>query len=240
MNHAISSLKGLYRYLMRQGRLTVSPVAGVRSQKTPRRLPAVFSGDELELFFNEEGDDFTAVRNRLIFELLYSTGCRVSELIGIDLRDIKIRELSIRVLGKGSKERMVFLGCPVRRGPQELPAPSRGAIGRETIRTRSEPCFSTPTAGESRSEESSILIAMRSEAASRLAMLRCRLISGRTPSGIPLPPICSTTARTFRAVQEMLGHSSLSTTQVYTHVGIERLKKVYAQAHPHGRTRKEE
>lgn len=233
VNHALSTLKGFYRFLVRKGRVSVNPASGIRSQKEPGVLPTVLTEGEVEQYLRDGSGDFASVRNRLIVELLYSTGCRVSELVGIDLKDVNRREGNVKVRGKGNKERIVYLGSKAREALAEyLPLREARFDGEDDDAVRA------------------LLLAARGHRLTArgvfflIAQLTERERLG-TAGALPARVGPHTFRHSFathllnrgadiRAVQEMLGHSNLSTTQVYTHVGIERLKAVYAKAHPHG------
>jgi integrase/recombinase XerC/integrase/recombinase XerD len=231
VNRALSVLKGFYGYLAKQDLVTSNPFASIGSLKRGKELPEVLFESEIQTILEEpelDGDTFFALRNKLILELLYSTGCRVSELVGIDITDISVKAGSIFVRGKGDKERVVFLGGGAR---QSLLAylPYR----KSRVRT------------DDPDSAGALLINARGHRITR------RSIGSivRTYAGaLQLPKKVSphTFRHSFathlldrgadlRAVQEMLGHANLSTTQVYTHLGFDRLKAAYRSAHPHAR-----
>ncbi len=230
VNHALSSLKGFYRYLGRQGKAQANPVSSVRGQKVRKRLPTALSADAIAYFFRDGGDDFVHARDRLVFELLYSTGCRVSELVSLDLRDVRPAERSAKVLGKGGKERLVFLGSLA------LDALSRYLPLRAARVEASEPALILNARGRRiTSRGVFFLVAERAEEARSLGSSELPARLGPHAFRHTFATDLLNNGVDIRAVQEMLGHASLSTTQVYTHVGIERLKRAYAKAHPHAR-----
>ncbi len=226
VNRSLSSLKGYFRFLERTGRSAGSPLEGVRGLRTPGRLPGFLFEDEISELLTIEGDDFASVRDRLILELLYSTGCRISELVTVNLDDIDFRRGRVLVHGKGRKDRMVFLGAPARR------------VLREYLPLRSERLVRLGV----RNEKALVINANGQRITQRgvAGIIRKRVIE----KGIVKHVSPHTFRHTFathildrgadiRVVQELLGHSSLSTTQVYTHLGLGALKKIYEQAHPH-------
>jgi integrase/recombinase XerC/integrase/recombinase XerD len=177
-----------------------------------------------------DGDDFKSVRDRALFEFLYSTGCRVAEAVGLCLSRLDLAGGTAKVLGKGSKERIVFVEPPARRALAAY-LPLRSALcGRSgsALRDTDERLFVN-----SRGRPLSIrgvqwLIDSYAEGAGigkRISphVFRHSFATHLVDNGADI-----------RAVQELLGHSNISTTQIYTHVDMERLKKVYNQAHPHG------
>lgn len=226
VNRSLSSLKGYFRFLERTGRSTGSPLEGVRGLRTPGRLPGFLFEDEIAQLLAIEGADFTSLRDRLILELLYSTGCRISELVTVSLDDIDFKRGRVLVHGKGRKDRIVFLGAPARRVLGEyLPLRSERLV---RLGVRNEKALVINANGQR--------ITQRGVA----GIIRKRVVE----KGIVKHVSPHTFRHTFathildrgadiRVVQELLGHSSLSTTQVYTHLGLGALKKIYEQAHPH-------
>jgi integrase/recombinase XerC/integrase/recombinase XerD len=227
INRRLSSLKGYFRYLQRHGCIDATPLEGMRSMKQEKRLPDFLYEREVQSLLQIEGNDFTSVRDKFILEALYSTGCRVSELCGIDISGVDRERRSVVVRGKGGKDRRVFLGKSAVTALASY-LPHRAARLRRL----------------SNSEEPALIINARGGRLSQRGVTG--IIEKRLrESGIIKHTSPHTFRHTFathlldrgadiRAVQELLGHSSLSTTQVYTHVGLSRLKAVYEQAHPHG------
>jgi integrase/recombinase XerC/integrase/recombinase XerD len=226
INRVLSSLKGYFRYLVRVGILSASPLEGVRGLRTEKRLPSFLFEGEIEHLLAIEGADFTSVRDRLILELLYSTGCRIGELVMIDLDDIDLKRGRILVHGKGRKDRLVFLGEPATDALGNY-LPQRAARLRRRGR-HGEKALCVNANG------------MRITQRGIAGIIQKRIME----SGIAKRVSPHTFRHTFathildrgadiRVVQELLGHSSLSTTQVYTHLGLGALKRIYEQAHPH-------
>ncbi|HUX12899.1 MAG TPA: site-specific tyrosine recombinase/integron integrase [Spirochaetia bacterium] len=234
INRAISALKGYFRFQMRQGFISASPFDGVRGMKRSGNLPNFLFEDEIKQVVAVEGDGFSRRRDRAIFEVLYSTGCRVGELVKMNTGDVDRSRGRILVHGKGRKDRIVFIGREARTALSDYLA-----MRLERLRV----------AG--RLEEPAVFLNLQNI---RLTQRGVASILERrmTETGI----VKHTSPHTFRhsfathvldhgadirVVQELLGHASLSTTQVYTHLGLGRLKEIYAQAHPHAavRTRSE-
>lgn len=203
------------------------PGLRLRSPKASRVLPKVVSRDSLQMVFEKlqtlaTPDNPTGIRDLVIVELLYASGARVSELVGLDLESIDYSRNIMRVLGKGSKERMVPFGQPAR---DALDSWIR--IGR--------PAFSHDSSGHALLLNSKGLrIGVR-----QVYGVVAKLLEA-TPTGTAGPHSLRHSAAThlldggadLRAVQELLGHASLGTTQIYTHVSIERLRDGYKNAHP--------
>jgi tyrosine recombinase XerC len=234
VNRIVSGVRGYYRYRERFSRGPSNPFSDIRSLRTEKRLPSFLFEEEMTRLLELParpgacGDDpFLALRDRAVLEMLYSTGCRISELVSLDVTDVNLRERNARVMGKGSKERLVFIG-------RQALGVLREYLSRRGLRAARDP----DSAG-------ALFVNQRG---TRLTDRGVRFILGsylRT-AGLAKKVTPHTFRHSFathlldrgadiRAVQELLGHASLSTTQVYTHVGVERLKKVYRRAHPHAR-----
>lgn len=226
VNRARSAVRGLYRFLINTSRVTANPFDSVRGVKTSKPLPTVLFESEIGDITSLPGDDPPGLRDRCILELLYSTGCRISEIVGMNLSDISLRDETVRVTGKGRKQRFVFLGSDAVKALKAYMAVRNTWVKRDN-------------------EDSTraLLLNRRGERLTQRGV--AWIISAyaeKLPSAKKIGP--HTFRHSFathlldrgadiRVVQELLGHASLSTTQVYTHLGIDRLKKVYARAHPH-------
>ena len=230
-NRMLSAIKGFYRYLIKEGQVISNPFEEIRGFKKARRLPDVLSEKEIQEIIGMTGKDFQGIRDRLIFEMLYSTGCRVSELVGIDYKDVDLSRRTIMVLGKGGKDRLVFLG----RGAMD-------ALGvylplREHHVNKDDPdamrCLIINVRGCRLTQRGITYIIDGYLEKSTLN----KRVSPHTFRHTFATHILNHGAD-IRIVQEMLGHSSLSTTQIYTHMGTEKLRRVFEQAHPHGGRRR--
>jgi integrase/recombinase XerC len=208
----------------RAGLLATDPAAALVSPKPHRDLPAVLRADQAAVLVNAPGEEASPVllRDRAVLELLYATGVRVSELCGLDLPSVDRSRRVIRVLGKGAKERAVPFGIPAEQAIEDWLR-----LGRPSLATRAS--------GQA------LLLGARG---GRLhpTVVR-RLVAGYArAAGVPAtsPHGLRHSAAThlleggadLRSVQELLGHSSLASTQIYTHVSVERLRSAYQQAHP--------
>ncbi|MCP5181060.1 MAG: site-specific tyrosine recombinase XerD [Pseudomonadales bacterium] len=222
----LSCLRGFYRHAVRKGRLKNDPSLGLAAPKLGRALPGVLSGRDVEALLAAPGlDTATGLRDRAMLELLYATGLRVSELVGLPLVCVNQRQGVVRVMGKGDKERLVPVG--------EV---ALGWIGRYLQEARPSLAREGRTAA--------LFVSNRGEAMSRqnfwYAIKRYAAQAGirTTISPHTLRHAFAThlldNGADLRAVQMMLGHSDLSTTQIYTHVAQSRLKTLHAQHHPRG------
>lgn len=250
VNRALSAIRGYFRYRVRFGGLAVDPSRDVECLPSKRPLPRFLFEDEAAAFVQlPEGELFGPSRDRAMLEFLYSTGCRVAEASNLTLDRLNLAGGSARVLGKGSKERVVFLASPAKAAlAAYLPLRSerfRRTQGEERSAVKgasaSSPSASSPSA---RSPKEYLFINARG---GRLTERGIEWIiqgyaerSGSKRSVTPHAFRHSFATHLvehgadIRAVQELLGHSSVSTTQIYAHVDMERLRKVYEQAHPHG------
>lgn len=222
---ALSAVKGLFRFACARGDLTSSPAQGVRAPKQEKTLPRHLRPGEVEnLLESPDTSDVLQRRDRAIVELLYATGLRVGELVSLDWNDLDLRSRVLRVLGKGGKERMVPFGKPATDALLAWQAdwPDLASQGTED----GDPVFLNHRGG-------------------RLSDRSVRRIIDRHTNTARLPPGVHphTLRHTFathmleegadlRTIQELLGHASLSTTQKYTHVELERLLRVYRSSHP--------
>jgi integrase/recombinase XerC len=223
-----SAVKAFTAWAMRRGLLTTDPAARLQVPKAHRILPAVLRQDQALNAMAaaksgaEQGDPL-ALRDRLIVEMLYATGIRVSELCGLDVDDVDTRHRLVRVLGKGNKQRTVPFGVPA-------------ADALRAWLTDGRPALITAESGPA------LLLGARGR---RLDVRQARTVVHQTVSAVNGAPDMGPhglrhSAAThlleggadLRVVQELLGHSSLATTQLYTHVAVSRLRAVHDQAHP--------
>ena len=227
---ALSAVRSLFRYACREGIVEANPGAAVRTPKLPKKLPKDLRPGEMERLLDvAEKEGVLGLRDKAIVELLYATGLRVGELEGLDWPDVDLDDRSLRVMGKGRKERMAPFGKPAL-------AALRAWYGVwEEVRTRAantsseEPVFLNNRGGRLRSR--SILRVLKRcgldaalDTGVHPHMLRHSFATHLLERGADL-----------RTIQELLGHSSLSTTQRYTHLELDRLLEVYRQAHPRAR-----
>jgi len=220
----LSSWRGLFDWLARRGEVAANPCAGVRAPRAARRLPEALSPDEAVRLVSVAEDSALGVRDRALFELAYSCGLRVSELTGLDLDAIDAKSAEARVTGKGSKTRIVPVGGPA------LAALAAWLPARAKIARAGEPALFVGRSGrrllprdvQRRIKRWAALAGLEMDVHPH--MLRHSFASHVLQSSGDL-----------RAVQEMLGHASIASTQVYTHLDFQHLAKVYDAAHPRAR-----
>jgi integrase/recombinase XerC len=228
LRRKVSSLKGFTHWLGLQGNTKGDVGVRVMAPKAQQSLPRVLSRSHMEKILNDleaaaGGGDPVAVRNLAIIELLYATAMRVSELTSLTLDRLDLSALTVKVMGKGSKERMIPLGIPA-----QVALSRYLAVGRKLLATTE----SGNTVFLSRLGK-----AMGSRSVYQVVASLLADMGGEGPLG---PHTLRHTAAThlldggadLRSVQELLGHASLGTTQIYTHVSMERLKGAYNTAHP--------
>jgi integrase/recombinase XerC len=218
----LSAWRGFYVYLIRENLGRSNPCLGLRAPKSARNLPHTLSPDEAVRMVDLPADNETlTLRDKAMFELLYSSGLRLAELVGLDPQALDIDDASVRVTGKGNKTRIVPLGSHAITALQHWLA-ARGSIAKEA-----EPALFINRNGgrlgarsvQMRMKEWGIKQGISSNVHPHL--LRHSFASHVLQSSGDL-----------RAVQEMLGHASISTTQVYTHLDFQYLSKIYDSAHP--------
>jgi integrase/recombinase XerD len=225
-SRVLSALRGLHRFLVREHYLDQDPTRLIDSPRTLRSLPELLSPAEVErLLATPVGDGNIALRDRAMLELLYATGMRVSELVGLRLADLKLDIGCLTAFGKGSKQRLIPLGDPALEALGDYLEQARaqllhGATAAEVFVNRrggpmSRQGFWKNLKGYAL--KAGILKSVYPH------MLRHSFATHLLDNGADL-----------RAVQAMLGHADISTTQIYTHVVQERLKKVHQQFHPRG------
>jgi integrase/recombinase XerC len=224
----LSAWRAFYRFVReREPAQKDDPCAGLRAPKSPRRLPSALSPDEAARLVTIESDDPMALRDRALFELAYSSGLRLSELASLDVERLDRAGGEVRVMGKGSKERIVPVGAAARA------AIDAWLATREKLGGGSAPALFVSRGGRRlspRAIQKRLAQWAIKQGLSRHVhphMLRHSFASHVLQSSGDL-----------RAVQEMLGHASIASTQVYTHLDFQALAKVYDQAHPRARKRK--
>lgn len=222
VSRKLSALRRLFNFAIRNDIIEVNPTAKISNPKVTRKLPETINLDSFAEIYNlideKEKDEVINVRNKAIFELLYGCALRVSELCGLNIGDVDLEKMSVRVLGKGSKVRIVPLG------KKSLPVLS-SYYKQVDSRSYSQPLFTDDE--NQRIDRHTIYRIVKK-------YLSVTEIKKKSPH------ILRHSAAThmldneadLMAVKEILGHENLSTTQIYTHVSVERLKKAYKQAHP--------
>lgn len=222
----LSSLRQFYRHLLRQGRITADPSARIDAPKLGRALPKALTEAEVEtLLAAPDISDLLGLRDRTMLEVLYATGLRVSELVHLTVDQVNLRQGVVRITGKGRKERLVPFGEEALAWLERYLAQSRPLLLRGQL---SDALFPTQRGAGMTRQGFWVLIkryARRADITKPLSphTLRHAFATHLLNHGADL-----------RVVQLLLGHSDLSTTQIYTHVARERLKSLHARHHPRG------
>ncbi len=219
----LAAVRALFKHLVRTGRLSKNPAELVSTPKKEKKVPYHLSIDEVTTLVEAPREpDILSLRDRAILETLYSCGVRVSELTGLDVGGIDLEGGTVRVLGKGSKERIVPVGSI-----------ARAALSRY-LDARNNPPHEAPLFTNARGGRLTSRSVRRVVDKHILRLATMRKISPHTLRHTFATHLLEGGAD-LRAIQELLGHASLSTTQKYTHVGIDRLMEVYDKAHPKAR-----
>lgn len=221
LQRQLSALRGFFNYLLREGVVSHSPALGVAVPKSPRRLPAVLDVEQVGRLLELSPQDAIAHRDRAALELLYSSGLRLGELMSLDVMDIDLRDALVRVTGKGGKTRVLPVG-----------GKARAALA-QWLKQR------TLWAGET---EPALFITRHGQRLTpRALQMRLRHWALKQGIGVPVHPHMLRhsfashlleSSGDLRAVQELLGHSDISTTQIYTQLNFQHLAQVYDAAHP--------
>lgn len=224
VNRKLSCLKTYFNFLQKRQLIASNPMAKVVAPKISKRLPTTVPERNLELLFDqmEWGTGFVGVRDRAILELLYSTGIRRSELINMKVSDIDFGSYRIKVLGKGNKERLIPFG-------KKLGDILRGYL---EMRTQTFPAVIKTDLFLSKKGDPLADSAVYTVVKKQLSYVTSQ--EKRSPHVLrhSFATHLSENGADLNAIKELLGHASLSATQIYTHNSVEKLKKVYEQAHP--------
>lgn len=224
INRKMSALRSFYKFCLREGVIEISPMQGINSMKQPKELAKFVPEQDMEKVRFDGDGDFKTVRDELLFELLYQTGMRQAELRGLKDDDVDKQLLQLKVLGKRNKERII----PISHEMSDM-IESYKIVRDEQFPER---------------DNVSLLVNDKGETMSSYFVYQVvhRILEGVTTLKQKSPHVLRHTFAThmlndgadIRAIQKILGHSSLSSTQIYTHNTIEQLKKIYQQAHPLG------
>ena len=222
----ISTLKSFYKYLLIDNYITKTPLTNIAMPKIKKDLPKVLSEEEIEKLLNFELKDHYDYRNKAMLELMYSSGLRVSELINLKVTDIDLNLETVRIFGKGSKERIVPLGGYAVNALKEYLTYHRNALAKNK-------------------NSNYLFLSSRADIMTRQAFFKTiKKIAIKQNIKTDFSP--HTLRHSFathllkhgadlRSIQELLGHSDISSTQIYTHITNEKLKENYQESHPHGK-----
>ncbi len=223
----LSALRSYFRFLLREGEARINPAEGVRAPKVERKLPATLDPDQIAHLLELPGDDPLSLRDRAIMELFYSSGLRLSELAALDIGSLAGNEGLLEIIGKGNKTRVVPLG-----------GIATTAIN-NWLQVRSQ---------LAKIDQAALFVSQRGGRLSGRSIesrLRQRAVEQGMPRNVHPHMLRHSFAShmlessgNLRAVQELLGHADIGTTQIYTHLDFQHLAQVYDQAHPRARKQK--
>ena len=228
----LSAARTFFGYLQREGAAVRNPALEVRAPKIKKRLPETLDADQMGRLLDFRADDSLSVRDKAIMELFYSSGLRLSELVGLDWDALDLTDRTVRVLGKGSKARIVPIGR------QAIDALKRWHRQRRQVLA----------AGAGAAVKGAVFVGRQDRRLSvRAVQLRVAAWARRQGLHIPVHPHMFRhsfathlleSSGDLRGVQELLGHADIATTQIYTHVDFNHLASVYESAHPRARRRR--
>ncbi len=229
LQRLLSACRAFYRFLSREGWVSRNPALAVQAPKAPRRLPQTLDTEQVGALLEIKGDEPLDIRDRAMMELIYSSGLRVSELVGIELRDLDLAEGSIIVLGKGRKTRRLPVGrLAIEAIRAWLPERNKlAALDENALFVGQRGRRLTTRAVEQRLQQRGAEQGTQGRVYPH--RLRHSFASHMLESSGDL-----------RAVQELLGHANISTTQIYTHLDFQHLMDVYEKAHPRARQKNDD
>ncbi len=226
ISRRLSAVRRYLAYLVQERVLTSNPAVGVQAPKPARRLPATMDADQVAGLLALPGDDLLTVRDRAILELLYSSGLRLSELVQLDLVDLDLTDRTVRITGKGNRTRIV-------------------PVGRHAVAALES--WIERRAAMAAADEDAVFVSRRgTRLAGRTVQARLKHWAKRQGAGLAIHPHMLRhsfathlleSSGDLRAVQELLGHASISTTQIYTQLDFQHLAHIYDQSHPRARHR---
>ncbi|MDH4274072.1 MAG: tyrosine recombinase XerC [Gammaproteobacteria bacterium] len=224
---ALSALRGFYRYLMRMNLAQRNPATGISAPKAPRRLPEVLDVDRAAQLVDVHDTDWLSVRDRAMLELLYSSGLRLAELVSLNVAVLNKYEGTVRVLGKGQKERIVPVG-------QAAWVALDAWLAQRSLYVHDDESalFVTRNGTRLRARAVQLRVALWGRAQGMSVGVYPHMLRHSCASHV------LESSGDLRAVQELLGHAHLTTTQIYTHLDYQHLANVYDQTHPRAKREK--
>ena len=223
----LSACRTFFRYLLREKAIRSNPVTDVSAPKTRKRLPSNLDADRMARLLDIPGDSPIVNRDRAILELLYSSGLRLAELVDLDLGDVDLDDRTVRVTGKGNKDRVIPVGTAARR------AMRRWLVSRVSIAAADEPACFVSARGTRLSHRS---VQARVKHWAKRQGIDANVYPHLFRHSFATHLLES--SHDLRGVQELLGHANISTTQVYTHLDFQHLAQIYDETHPRARSTK--
>ncbi|NYZ61730.1 tyrosine recombinase XerC [Luteimonas deserti] len=224
LQRRLSACRSFYQWLLRHGHIAANPAAGVRGPKAPRNLPQVLDVDEATQLVEVPVDAPLGLRDRALLELFYSSGLRLSELVGLRWRDLDLDGGLVMVTGKGSRQRSVPVGTHARQ--------ALAAWRAESAATADAPVFPGRGGGPITSRAVQLRMRVLAQRQGLFKRVHPHLLRHSFASHV------LESSGDLRGVQELLGHADIATTQIYTHLDFQHLAKVYDAAHPRAKRRK--
>lgn len=229
LQRRLSAARTFYRYLLREKHVKINPVDGVRAPKSGKRLPANLDADRMARLLDIQGKGPLVARDKAILELLYSSGLRLAELTDLNIGDVDMADATVRVTGKGNKDRIIPVGRQARSALAAWHPLRRG------LTTPEEKALFVSNKGTRLSKRS---VQARVEHWSRRQGIDVRVYPHLFRHSFATHLLES--SNDLRAVQELLGHANISTTQVYTHLDFQHLAQIYDKTHPRARLKTKE
>ena len=218
----LSTLRSFYQFMLREGKLKKNPAVDIRAPRSPRKLPAALDVDSVSRLLDMPDDSKLAIRDRAILELFYSSGLRLSELVNLDIDHIDLTDNTLRANGKGGKTRILPIGSKARQALQQWLKQRTANAGENALFISNRGKRLTPRA-----------IQLRVNHWQKKQGLEQHIHPHKLRHSFASHLLES--SGDLRAVQELLGHANISTTQIYTHLDFQHLAEVYDKAHPRAR-----